>query len=196
MAWKCSLELTHVYNIYCGNTPSRAPQLHRSIRSHKPLWVLRNTSEGRGSIWVNLLSRRNSVIRNSAASFTFSFFFYDARYRRITPPTDPARRNIGSPYYLSDPLSIRLSVCLSPFLPFIFQSENSRVRKHAHGDVRRRHMDFYLRLPLSLARKYFLGSPLIYHNRRLSTRSKLWTPGHFTPFARRAIARVRNQLRP
>lgn len=122
------------------------------------------------------------------------FFFYDARYRRITPPTDPARRNIGSPHYLSDPLSIRLSVCLSPFLLFTLQSESSRVRKHAHGDVRRRHVDFYLRLPLSLARKYFLGSPLIYHNRRLSTRSKLWTPGQFTPFARRAIARVRNQL--
>lgn len=153
---------------------------HLALRNYIALLDLTNRcefcethSEGRGSIWVNLLSRRNSTIRNSAASYTFSFFFYDARYRRITPPTDPARRNIGSPYYLSDPLSIRLSVCLSPFLPFIFQSENSRVRKHAHGDVRRRHMDFYLRLPLSLARKYFLGSPLIYHNRRLSTRSKL-----------------------
>lgn len=134
MAWKCSLELTHVYNIYCGNTPPRAPQLRRSIKSHNPLWVCKTHPEGRGSIWVDLLSRRNSVIRST-------LYIYDARYRHITPPTDPARRNIGSP--VISRISIRLSASVFSF------HISARVPACVHGDVRRRHVDFYLRLPLS-----------------------------------------------
>jgi len=136
MAWKCSLELTHVYNIYCGNTPSRAPQLHRSIRSHKPLWVLRNTSEGRGSIWVNLLSRRNSVIRNSAASFTFSFFFTTRGIDALLPRQIPhgvisARHIISRILYLS----VCLSVCLRFFLSYFRARTPACVNTHTETYV-------------------------------------------------------------
>lgn len=197
MAWKCSLELTHVYNIYCGNTPSRAPQLRRSIRSHMPLWVCETHPEGRGSIWVDLLFSKkfgNSKIRSTPC------ILYDARYRRITPPTDPARRNIGTPHYLSD---LYPSVCLSvsSFLLLTFLSESFRVRTRTRRRTVRDTWIFISVSPCPVARKYFLGSPLIYHNRDVCPPDQNFERrGQSRPFARRAIARdrarVRNQLRP
>lgn len=130
MAWKCSLELTHVYNIYCGNTPLRAPQLRRSVGSHNPLWVCETHPEGRGSIWVDLLSRRNSVIRKSAAPF---LHLRRAVSTHITPPTDPARRNIGSP--VISRIFIRLSICLSPFSSFPFTSQRELPRAYTETYV-------------------------------------------------------------
>lgn len=192
MAWKCSLELTHVYNIYCGNTPPRAPQLRRSVGSHTAARSsAKHTSRGEGRYGLIYCLEKNSVIRKSAAPFAFTTRGIDT----FAPPTDSARRNIGSPVISQISICSFLSVCLSVSVSSLHIS--ARAPACVHGDVCRRHVDFYLRLPLCpVARKYFLGSPLIYHNRRLSTRSKLWTPGTITPFARRAIARVRNQLRP
>lgn len=195
MAWKCSLELTHVYNIYCGNTPPRAPQLRRSVRTHNPLWVCETHPEGRGSIWVDLLSRRSSAIRKSAASSTFTTRGIDT----LLPRPDPARHNYRHACYLSIRLPVSVSVFSFSFF-FSHLSESSRVRTR----TRRRTSEtrgFLSPSPLCpVARKYFLGSPLIYHNRRLSSRFKiLWTPGQSRPsraLQSRAIARVRHQLRP
>lgn len=140
---------------------------------------LRNTPRGErvDMGWFTVSKKfRNLKIRST-------LYIYDARYRHFTPPTDPARRNIGSPVYLSD-LSIRLSVYLSPFLLFTSQREFPRAYTETYvGDI----VDFSLSPSSSLcpvARKYFLGSPLIYHNRRLSTRSKLLNAGTITPFVR------------
>jgi len=67
----------------------------------------------------------------------FLFFFYDARYRRITPPTDSARRNIGSPYYISRILylSVCLSVCLRFFLSYFRARTPACVNTHTETYV-------------------------------------------------------------
>lgn len=173
MAWKCSLELTHVYNIYCGNTPPRAPQLRRSIRSHNSLWVYETHPEGRGSIWVNLLSRRNPVIRKSAAPFTFTTRGIDTLLPRQIPHGVISARQLS----LSDHYP---SVCLSVSVFFFSHlSESSCVRTRRRTSETR---GFLSPSPLAPLRgNTFLDHHLIYHNRRLSTRSKLWTPGQSRP---------------
>lgn len=104
--------------------------------------------------------------------------FTTRRYRHITPPMDLARRNpvLAISSRISIYLSIYLSVCLSLRLVY-HQRENSRARRprragtHALG--RTRWTLHFSVSPCPVARKYFLGSPLIYHNRRLSSRSRL-----------------------
>lgn len=139
MAWKCSLELTHVYNIYCGNTPFRAPRLRRSIRSHNPLWdSAKHTPRGEGR--YGLIYCREEIRRFENPQHTL----YDARYRHVALPTDPARRNIGSPVISLGSLSVRpfffACVCLR-FFSFRISARAPVPRKH--GDVRRRHVDFF-----------------------------------------------------
>lgn len=168
------------------------------IRSHNPLWVCETHPEGRGSIWVDLLSRRNSAIRKSAEHSLRLRRAVSARYS--SPRLIPHGVILGSPVIpriTLHPVRLCLSVSVSSFF-FHIMRERPRARTHAEtyvGDT----WIFISVSPCPVARKYFLGSPLIYHNRRLSTRSRLWTPGQSRPsraMQSRAIARVRNQLRP
>lgn len=99
--------------------------------------------EGRGSIWVDLLSRKNSVIRKSAAPLLHLRRAVSTHLlpRQIPHGVISARQlSLG---FLSVPLS--LSVCLSPFSSLHI---SARAPACVHGDVCRRHVDFYLRLPL------------------------------------------------
>jgi len=145
---------------------SRVPQLRRSIKSHNPLCVcLRNTPRGErvDMGWFYCLIEIRQF-KNSQHLSHFTTRGIDTSLSRQIPH-DVISPSLGS-----------LSVCLSMFLLFASQRELPRACTHTEtyvGDT----WIFISVSPCPVARKYFLGSPLIYHNRRLSTRSKLWTPG-------------------
>lgn len=102
--------------------------------------------------------------------------FTTRRYRHITPPMDLARRN--PVLAISSRISIYLSICLSVCPSRVSSArELTRASPASRGDPRVREDTVdtsLLRFSFCpVARKYFLGSPLIYHNRRLSSRSRL-----------------------
>lgn len=116
---------------------------HLALRNYIALLDLTNRcefcethSEGRGSIWVNLLSRRNSTIRNSAASYTFSFFFTTRGIDALLPRQIPhgvisARHIISRILYLS----VCLSVCLRFFLSYFRARTPACVNTHTETYV-------------------------------------------------------------
>lgn len=142
MAWKCSLELTHVYNIqvYCNNIPPRALRNYViSIKSHNLLW---NTPRGeRVDMGKLALSQK---FGNSKPQHRI--VFTTRRYRHITPPMDLARRY--------SPLALGfLSVCLSICLRSVYhQRENSRARRPRRGGPARRRTRWTPPLRFSLSR--------------------------------------------
>lgn len=143
---------------------------HLALRNYVALLDLtcrcesaKHTPRGEGRYGLIYCSRRNfRQLENPQHPL---HFIRRAVSTRITPPTDPARRNIGTPTLSLGSLS-RLSVCLSHrFFLLTSLSESFRVRTRTRRRTVGDTWIFISVSPCPVARKYFLGSPLIYHNR-------------------------------
>jgi len=120
---------------------SRVPQLRRSIKSHNPLCVsAKHTPRGEGRYGLIYCLVEIRQFENSQHLSHFTTRGIDTSLPRQIPHDVISARHCSDLYP-----SVCLSVSVSPFhIP-----ARAPACVHAHGDVRRRHVDFYLRLPLS-----------------------------------------------
>lgn len=150
MAWKCSLELTRVYNIHVNTHThmyvyiyiyvciyiiyiaiisrlARFASYVALLNSHNLLWFCVIYPKRRGSIWINYSP-------GEIRQFEFAVRPHWFATHTETPLTDIDRAAIISRFAIhtfgcSD---LRPSVCLSPSLTYL--SENRRVPR-THGNV-------------------------------------------------------------
>lgn len=125
---------------------------HLALRNYVALLDLtcrcesaKHTPRGEGRYGLIYCSRRNfRQLENPQHPL---HFIRRAVSTRITPPTDPARRNISTPTLSLGSLS-RLSVCLSHRFSFSHLSARASACVHAHGDVRSETRGFLSPSPL------------------------------------------------